>query len=428
MTREDIEGLLGPYRVLDLTNERGFLCGKLLGDLGADVIKIERPGGDTARSIGPFYHDEPRGEKSLYWWAFNANKRGITLDVEKADGREIFKKLAEKADIVLESFEPGYLKKIGLGYDVLSSINPGIILASITGFGQIGPYRDYKSSDLTIWAMAGQAYVTGDPDRAPLSPSFPVSYFFAATSAAAGALIALYHRAITGVGQEIDAPAQLGVAWACGPEMPGLWEVDRVIVRRSGGLWRRAQTGATGDDVKFVTIPVVYPCKDGNVRFVPFIDQGMLPSTMGMSKWVIEEGFATETLKRFDWSVLDWQTVSQGTLDEIMGSFSRFFLTHTKAELWEGARQRGITLCPLLTAKGIAEYEQLGFRGYWEEVEHPELGTSVKYPGAFAKISEAPCIVKRRAPLVGEHNEEIYMTELGFSRGELLALKQGKII
>jgi crotonobetainyl-CoA:carnitine CoA-transferase CaiB-like acyl-CoA transferase len=428
MTRPNTEGLLSPYRVLDLTNERGFLCGKLLGDLGADVIKIERPGGDPARLLGPFYHDEPDPEKSLYWWAFNVNKRGITLDIDTADGQDIFKKLVKKADVVLESFEPGRLQKLRLGYDVLSSINPGIIVASITGFGQIGPYRDYKSSDLTIWALAGEAYVTGDPDRAPLSPSFPVSYFFAATSAAAAAVIALYQKAFTGVGQEIDAPAQLGVAWACGPEMPGLWEVDRAIVKRSGGLWRRAQTGATRDDVKYVTIPIVYPCKDGNVRFVPFIDAGMLPSTVGMSKWVIEEGFASETLKSFDWSVLDWQTVAQETMDEVMGSFSRFFLTHTKAELWEGAQQRGITLCPLLTAKGMAEYEQLSFREYWEEVEHPELETSVKYPGAFAKISEAPCAIKRRAPLIGEHNEEIYMTELGFSREELLALKQGRII
>jgi crotonobetainyl-CoA:carnitine CoA-transferase CaiB-like acyl-CoA transferase len=428
MTRPNAQGLLSPYRVLDLTNERGFICGKLLGDLGADVVKVERPGGDPARSVGPFYHDEPEPEKSLYWWAFNVNKRGITLDIETADGREIFKKLAKKADIVLESFEPGHLQKLGLGYDSLSSVNPGIILASITGFGQTGPYRDYKSSDLTIWALSGEAYVTGDPDRAPLSPSFPVSYFFAATSAAAGALIALYERALTGVGQEIDAPAQLGVAWACGPEMPGLWEVDRAIVKRSGGLWRRAQTGATHDDVKYVTIPIIYPCKDGNVRFVPFIDAGMLPSTAGMARWVIEEGFASEVLKSFDWSQLDWQTVSQETMDDVMGCFSRFFLTHTKAELWQGAQLRGITLCPLLTAKGVAEYEQLGSRGYWELVEHPELEASVRYPGAFAKISEAPCTIRRRAPLVGEHNEEVYVTELGLSQAELLALKQGRII
>jgi len=428
MVSDSSEGLLSPYRVLDLTTERGFLCGKLLGDLGADVIKIERPGGDPGRALGPFYHDELDPEKSLYWWGFNTNKRGITLDIETADGQAIFKKLVERADFVVESFEPGYLQEIGLGYDSLRLINPSIIMASITAFGQTGPYREYKSSDITIWALSGEAYLTGDSDRAPLSPSFPVSYFFAATSAAAGALIALYQRAFTGVGQQVDAPAQLGVAWACGPEMPGLWEVDKAIVKRSGGLWRRAQTGATSDDIKYVTIPIVYPCRDGNVRFVPFIDAGMLPSTVGMTKWVIEEGFGSETLKSFDWSTLDWQTVSQETMDEVMGSFSRFFLTHTKAELWEGAQKRGITLCPLLTAKGMAEYEQLRARGYWEEVEHPELGTSLTYPGAFSKIPETPCVIRRRAPLIGEHNEEVYVKELGFSQEELVALRQGRII
>ena len=339
MTTAASEGLLSPYRVLDLTNERGFLCGKLLGDLGADVIKIEKPGGDPSRAIGPFYRDTPHPEKSLYWWAFNVNKRGITLDIETADGQDIFKRLVKKADVVAESFEPGYMEERGLGYAAISEINPGIIMASITGFGQTGPYRDYKSSDITIWSLAGEAYVTGDPDRAPLSPGFPVSYFFAATSAAAGAMIALYHRAFSGVGQQVDAPAQLGVAWACGPELPGLWEVDKAIVKRSGGSWRRAQTGASSDDIKYVSIPVVYPCKDGNVRFVPFIDAGMLPGTVGMTKWVIEEGFASETLKSFDWSVLDWQTVSQETMNEVMSGFSRFFLTHTKNELLGGCAE-----------------------------------------------------------------------------------------
>jgi len=422
------EGLLGLYRVLDLTTERGFLCGKLLGDLGADVIKVERPGGDPARALGPFYHDELDPERSLFWWGFNINKRGITLDITTDDGRAILRKLAEKTDIVIESFDPGYMEALGLGYEDFRSINPGIIVASISGFGQTGPYSCYKSSDITIWALSGEAYVTGDPDRPPLAPSFPVSYFFAATSAAAGALIALYQRAFTGSGQHVDAPAQLGVAWACGPEMPGLWEVDKAIVKRSGGLWRRAQTGATSDDIKYVTIPIVYPCKDGNVRFVPFIDAGMLPGTVGMTRWVIEEGFGNDTLKSFDWSVLDWQTVSQEKMDEVMVCFSRFFLTHTKAELWDGAQKRGITLCPLLTARGMAEYEQLRAREYWEEVEHPELRTTCTYPGAFAKIDPAPCRIRRRPPLIGEHNEEVYVRELGFSQTELLALRQGKII
>src|ERR1035437_9027894 len=119
--------MLGPYRVLDLTDEKGLLCGKILGDLGADVIKIERPGGDSARKLGPFYHDDPDPEKSLFWFALNTSKRGITLNLETADGREIFKKLIKSADFVIESFAPGYLDKLGLGYADLEKINPGVI-------------------------------------------------------------------------------------------------------------------------------------------------------------------------------------------------------------------------------------------------------------------------------------------------------------
>ena len=154
---EKVTGMLSPYRILDLTNERGFLCGKLMADLGASVIKIEKPGGDPARSMGPFYHDIPDPEKSLYWFAFNTNKRGITLDIETADGQAIFKRLMKNIDIVIESFDPGYMDKLGLGYSALSQLNPGVIMTSITGFGQTGPYKDYKAPDIVVWALSGNA-------------------------------------------------------------------------------------------------------------------------------------------------------------------------------------------------------------------------------------------------------------------------------
>jgi len=138
--QEKIEYMLSPYRVLDLTDEKGFLCGKILGDLGADVIKIERPGGDLARKIGPFYRDVPDPEKSLYWFAYNNNKRGITLNIEAADGCELFKRLVKTADIVIESFAPGYMDDLGLGYSTLSQITDGkTVMTSITPFGQKGP-------------------------------------------------------------------------------------------------------------------------------------------------------------------------------------------------------------------------------------------------------------------------------------------------
>jgi benzylsuccinate CoA-transferase BbsE subunit len=424
---EKAEGMLGQYRVLDLTNERGFLCGKVLGDLGIDVIKIEKPEGDPARSIGPFYHDIPDPEKSLYWWAFNTSKRGITLDIETVDGQEIFKRLVRTADVIIESFDPGYMDRLGLGYAALSQINPRLIMASITGFGQTGSYRNYKAPDIVVWALSGQGYVTGDPDRAPLVPSFPIAYFFGAMAAAVGALMALYHRGITGEGQQVDVSAQLGLAWAVGPEPQGLWDGDKIIAKRSGRMWLRAQISA-GAKINYIRIPLKYQCKDGAVRFFPFVQPGMLPSVRALTQWVIDEGMASETLKHVDWSKIDWQTITQDAVDEITESFSRLFIKHTKAELWERAQKMGIQLYPLLTPKDMLEFQQLRLREYWEEVEHPELGTTITYPGAFAKMTETPCKIERRAPLIGEHNQEIYIKELGLSTEELLLLKQAKVV
>ena len=154
---ENRVALLAPYRALDITDEKGLMCGKILADMGADVIKVEKPGGDLARRIGPFYHDDPNPEKSLYWFAYNTNKRGITLDIETSDGQDIFKQLVKTADFVIESFDPGYMSSLGLGYADLEKINPRIIMVSITPFGQSGPYveQGYKVNDMIVWALGG---------------------------------------------------------------------------------------------------------------------------------------------------------------------------------------------------------------------------------------------------------------------------------
>src|SRR3972149_4606381 len=147
--------LLQDCRVLDCTNETGFLCGKILGDLGADVIKVEKPGGDESRNLGSFYQDIPDPEKNLYWFSYNHNKRGITLDIETETGKDLLLKLIKKTDIVIETFAPGYLKKLGLDYSALAKVKPDTILTSITPFGQAGPYKNYKGSDLVLTAMSG---------------------------------------------------------------------------------------------------------------------------------------------------------------------------------------------------------------------------------------------------------------------------------
>ena len=412
MTQQKTEGMLSPYRVLDLTDEKGLLCGKLLGDLGADVIKIERPGGDPARSIGPFYHDEADPEKSLFWFAFNTSKRGITLDIETPNGQEVFKKLVEGADFVIESFPPGYMDKLDLGYSALEEVNPGVIMVSITPFGQTGPFKDYKAPDIVAWAMGGYMYPWGDADRPPFRISHhSQSYLHAGAEAAVGAMLALHHREITGEGQHVDVSVQEAVAQANGP-LTSTWDMRKVVPPR-GGL--------RGN----VNVTTMWPCKDGYVIWIYW--GGLSVSwNLPLVKWMDEEGMAGDFLREFDWATLDFTTATQETIDRLEEPTGKFFLAHTKAELFEGiVKHRGM-LYPVATTREVLESTQLAVRGFWMELEHPELGTTITYPSAFAHASEAPPRISRRAPLIGEHNQEVYEQELGLSGGELIPLRRAK--
>jgi len=213
VTNQRREGsLLGPYRVLDLSDEKGVLCGKVLADLGADVIKVEPPSGDPMRHIGPFYHDIPDPEKSLYWFTFNTSKRSVTLDITKARGQEIFKEMARTADFVIECFPPGYLAEYGLGYPVLSKLNPRLIMTSITPFGQSGPYRDFKAYDIVGLAMGGLMYLNGEREYRPVRVRAQQAYAQASVQAAAGTMVAHYHRQTTGEGQHVDVSMQEAVS------------------------------------------------------------------------------------------------------------------------------------------------------------------------------------------------------------------------
>jgi crotonobetainyl-CoA:carnitine CoA-transferase CaiB-like acyl-CoA transferase len=196
----DQETLLGDIRVLDLADQKGVYCTKLLADLGADTIRIETPGGDPMRHVGPFLHDEPDPEKSLYWFQFNTSKRGITLNLETADGREILRQLAGKADVMVETFPPGHLDEIGLGYSNLRQVNPGLVLTSITPFGQTGPHRDFKGSDLIAQAMGGLMYLAGFAEDPPYKLHGSQAYHSASVQAAVGTMVALNARELTGRG------------------------------------------------------------------------------------------------------------------------------------------------------------------------------------------------------------------------------------
>jgi crotonobetainyl-CoA:carnitine CoA-transferase CaiB-like acyl-CoA transferase len=416
--REKGELPLTGFRVLDLTNERGFLCGRMLGDLGADVIKVEKPGGDPSRNIGPFYHDIPHPERSLYWFAYNANKRGITLNIETRDGQEIFKKLVKLFDCIIESFSPGYMDEFGLGFHEVSKLNPQAIMASITPFGQGGQYRDYKSSDLTILAMGGFLYITGDPDRPPLAIGHPQTYLNAGADAAVAILMAYYDRQKNGEGQYLDISMQQSIPLNLFYVIP-FWEFMGVVSRRHGAFRAGLGTG--------VVQRMVWPCKDGFVSATIMGGAVGAKTNRGLVEWMDSEGMAPEFMKAINWDELDMSAMTQELQNQLTEPITNFFMNHTKEELYRGAIERRIMLYPVSSSKDIVENEQLNARGFWEEVKHPELGETVVYPGAWATASEMELELRLRAPLIGEHNQEIYR-ELGISGDELQILKQAGII
>lgn len=418
-SNEDVGTMLSPYRVLDLTNELGFLCGKILGDLGADVIKIEPPGGDPSRKIGPFYHDEPDPEKSLYWFAYNNNKRGITLNLETPKGREMFKQLAQKADIVVESFRPGYLDSLGVGYSSLSEINPRIIVTSITPYGQKGPYSQWLASDLEIMASGGAMYLFGERDREPLRVSIPQSYMWGAMHGAAGSLVALYHQVLTGEGQHVDVASReaviLGLANA-----PAIWDITRTNPQRDGiFLVGRSVTGAK--------MRVMWPTKDGYVNFIIYGGPAGRRTNQALAEWMASVGKPSRVWLEKDWSKFDIATITQEEVDELEAPLEAFFKDITCEEFFKGVVERDMLGYPVATPRENLNDPQLAARGFWVKIEHPELGESITYPAYFAKFSETTCGIRRRAPLIGEHNEEVY-AELGLGRAELAALKEANVI
>ncbi len=250
--------MLNHLRALDLTDAKGFLCGKILADLGVKVIKIEKPGGDPSRSIGPFWSGAPDPEENIYWFAYNSNKKGITLDIEKPEGRGLFKKLVSTADFVLESFPPDYLDKLDMGYSHFQKIYKKLIWASITPFGLGGPYRDYKGSDIVVMGMSGTLYQTGEADGPPVRISVPQAYLHAGADAAVGCMVAYYHREQTGQGQRVDVSMQQSAAWFQANAVP-TYELDGTILKRAGAFRAGMSTQ--------VAQRQVWRCKDGYVFF-----------------------------------------------------------------------------------------------------------------------------------------------------------------
>ena len=419
-SNDRIAGLLSPYRVLDLTDELGFLCGKILGDLGADVVKVEPPGGDPARRLGPFYGNQPDPEKSLYWFGFNNNKRGITLNLESAKGRELFCRLAAKVDFIIESFTPGYLDSLNIGYPALSRLNPRLILTSITPFGQTGPYSRFKASDIEIMALSGCMSLTGDPDRAPLRVSFPQSYAWTGSYAAIGALTAHYYREQTGDGQQVDVSAQACLLWAFS-HAHIFWDLNRHVEKRAGSFM-------TGRSITGAKMRVFWPCKDGYLNFIIYGGEAGRRTNQALVEWMDSQGMAPEFLKQKDWKAFDIARVTQEEIDRMEEPIGEFFKGVTKAEFFKEVVKRQMLGYPVASVKEIFEDPQHEARRFWQRIEHPELKASMDYPGGFAKFSAGACQIWRRAPLIGEHNEEIYGQEFGMSSAEIAELKKQGVI
>ena len=298
-TQKGKEGILTGYRVLDVTDEKGLFCGKVLGDYGADVIKVEPPGGDPARDIGPFYKEIPDRNKSLFWFFTNSSKRGITLNLETVDGREIFKRLVKTAHFVIESFDPGYMAGLGLGYDDLEKINPGLVMTSITPYGQKGPYAHYKA-DGYQYRGHGRAHAAlrrGGPParRASASPRR------SSTGRCRAPWVPWWPTIIA------SSPAR-GSMWMCPASRRiiltlmhcvEMWDVNKVNYRGGGPfsiINRPLPLGPTVSPAHLALQgrPCLLLCRGWRRR-------GARRSSEFFVKWANEEGYALE-IKDLDWA------------------------------------------------------------------------------------------------------------------------------
>jgi benzylsuccinate CoA-transferase BbsE subunit len=391
-------------RVLDLAGERTSFCSKLLAGMGAEVIKIEPPGGDRSRTIGPFCKYSSYPDNSLFFRYHNTGKKSITLDLEHNRGRELFKSLIAQADVLIESFAPGYLETIGLHYTVLHDINPRIVMASVTGFGQNGPYSCYKSCDLVSSAMGGQMSVCGIPEGYPLKLYGHQSFYIASLFSAVGILIALLQRRTTGYGQWLDLSTHEAVTSTLEHVMMRYFN-DGVVPVRSGNVYWNGSAS-------------VLPCKDGFI----FLTFGREWDTLVE---LLESENMAEDLTKEKWKEEEYRTTRIAHILEVLEKWTS---THTVAELFETGQLMRFPWAPVNSPEDLFDDPQLGACGFFVDVEHPVQKRSFLYPGMPWRFSGFHPGKQERAPLTGEHNYEIYHDELGIPADEIERLAQAQII
>ncbi len=401
--------MLNPYRVIDLADDRGIFCGKILADLGAEVIKIEPVTGDPARRLGPFINHDPGIENSLFWQLYSSNKKSVALDVYSPEGKRIFLQLIASADILIESFEPGTLESIGLGWEKLKEANKKLIQVSITPFGQTGPYRDFLATDIIGSALSGFAYLTGDSDRAPVRVSVPQFWLLGGATGAAAAMIALQHRLRYGSGQFVDISCQESLTRTLS-HAPQFWDMNQVILKRSGPFRPVGEKNA---------LRVNFECLDGYVNYIQPGGATGGRAMAALSSWMDEEGEGHPALISTDFGEYGFGQIPIELLNIMNSTLESFFKGRTKKYLSEEAINRRVLLFPVNNPSDISSYPQLVARGFFRDVQMHN-GENLRTLGPWMQFSDYQPPVNR-APLLGEHTLEI-LNSLEISERSILSL------
>lgn len=404
-------GPLNGLRVLDLSDPKGHYTGKLLAGLGADAVKIEPPGGDVGRTYGPFLDDQPGQGRSLYWWNYAAGKRSLVLDLDSADGLELFLRLSESADVVLETAAPN-----GRPFDpiALSERYPDLVVVSLTPFGQTGPWRDWSWSDGVALALGGPMGSCGYdniPGAPPIRPTEHHAGHIAGYFAAAGAATALYERQQSGLGQHLDIAIHECCAFTIESSAPWALYARHPLIRQTG---RHAGPQPTE--------PWQYPTADDrliNIFGMPRSEA----SWLALVAFIQEHGMGQNLS---DFELLDGRKrqlgLKQPSVELMLADIADFIAAHDSDEIYAGAQAAGAAWSVIRTPDEPLADEHWHERGFFVDVEHDEWGRTVTYPGAPYLLSQTPWRHGRRAPLLGEHTTEILCGELGLSVPEIAAL------
>ena len=395
------EGALEGVRVIDVSQDMaGSFCARLLADYGAEVIKVEPPGGAALRRMGPFHEDDPHPEQSLTFLVLNLNKLGVTLDIECQAGRGIFRRLVQDADIVVETFTPGYLASLGLDHGSLEETNPRLIMTSISPFGQEGPYSRYHGEEIVSYAMGAAMSVSGTQDREPLKHGGFQAQYEAGLNAAAATSMALLFQGRTGEGQHLD----ISTAECVGSTMIA----NQSLYAFTGSVQARMKPDAS-------RFGHPMPCKDGWV----------ILQTGGEAGWSDIAGlFGTPELLS---PHLHGQAQRGQYSPEMDTILLEALADRGKWDLFRDASRMGILSGVVQTPKDLDGCPQLEARGFYREVDHPVMGR-LKVPAVLLNLSLTPYQLRHPAPLLGQDNPAVYCDRLGYTRGKLVRMRRAGVV